>query len=100
MQHSHELRLWNKVELLSAETTVYSNLITHLSIGAKCYRAFELDELIQRISRYKNIESVRLSDDFIPDSDMEFIKNTISTALNISDFQWSRELLIEGKHGR
>ena len=94
------LSLWDKEELLAAESKVDPSVVTHLDICAKCYQAYPLDELIKKVSRYYNIETLHLADDFIPDSEMEFVKRKITTALNATNFKWSHDCLVNGKHGR
>ncbi|MCX2833108.1 hypothetical protein [Microbulbifer thermotolerans] len=71
------LSLWDKEELLAAESKVDPSLVTHLDICAKCYQAYPIDELITKVSRYNNIDTLYLSDNFIPDSEMESVKKEL-----------------------
>ncbi len=97
---SGRLSLWDKDELLKAESKVDPLLVTHLDICAKCYQAYPTADLLSKVSRYNNIDTLHLSDDFIPDNEMKSVKNKITAALNIKNFKWSHDLLVNGKHGR
>ena len=94
------LSLWDKEDLLTAESKVDPSLVTHLDICAKCYQAYPIDELITKIRRYNNIDTLHLADDFIPDSEMESVKNKFVNELNVFNFEWSHDCLVNGKHGR
>lgn len=94
------LCLRNTLDIEVAERSISPHEVHVLSIGAKCFRSISVPELILKIQRYSNIQKLRLSDDYIPNERMEKIKEQILSQLGSVAFEWSYDLLVDGKHGR
>ena len=86
--------------MLDAEQIINSKEVTQLDVGARCYRSLQIEELLIRLSRYSNVEKLRVADDYVSDADMESVKNSFVDVFGNVSFEWAHDLLIDGKHGR
>ena len=71
-----------------------------ISIGAKCFRKTDKEELFSFISKLKELTVINLSDDYTPDKDMKVTEKKVKENFPTIKFNWSYDLLIDGKHGR
>ncbi len=94
------LIIWDKDELERAEKELDPEQVSSLRVGAKCYSEVGLANLYKRIAQYKNITSISVADDRVRDPDMPGVKAEFEKIFPNARFEWSYDLLVDGKHGR
>lgn len=96
----HILDLWKPEDLPSAEREVDPSMITCIGIGARLYNSMPQEALIARLRRFKHLNTIVLSDDWIGDATMCNVKESFKLAFPGIVFGWQSEGLVAGKHGR
>jgi len=94
------LFLWDENDLQKAENTISPAEVTSLRIGAKCFSYFGIKQLIDILSKYKNVTAIELADDRIKDKDMPAVMQQFQKSFPAATFNWGYDLLAGGKHGR
>ncbi|WP_027710512.1 hypothetical protein [Zooshikella ganghwensis] len=95
-----DLSIWGVDEFAEAEKNKPLNQVKRIHIGAKCFRAVGIARLLKTICIYKEVELIRLADDYIKDSDMQTIEKEFRGIFPKAQFNWTHDLLPDGKHGR
>ena len=94
------LSIWDEVALENAETSIETSAVAQLHIGAKCYRALGLENLLNRVSIFRNIQLIYLADDYIHEYDKMVVREAFAKSFPGAKLKWTHDLLVDGMHGR